>query len=108
MGHELRSDISHLISHLITHEKYASVFESFYVDMTESYYSEESRRISIAMKSDPAEFMIHCIGRVQDETQRSKDILLESSWELVRSTTERSLLQNQLSWVAMQGRSRSA
>jgi len=102
-NHELRPVISQLISHLITHDKYSDALESRYVDMTESYYSEESRRKSIAMKSDPAGFMIHCVARVQEEIERSRDMLLESSWELIRSTTERSLLQNQFGWVAVQG-----
>jgi cullin-4 len=49
------------------------------------------------------EFLVHCTLRVGEEEGRSRNVLPESSWAAVTRTTERSLLNERLTWVAKEG-----
>ena len=43
--------------------------------------------------------------RIQEETERSKAILVVGSWGLVREATEKALLDNRLKWLAFESKS---
>jgi hypothetical protein len=43
--------------------------------------------------------------RIQEETERSKAMLVVGSWGLVREATEKALLDNRLKWLAFESKS---
>lgn len=73
--------------------------------MTATYYADESARLMKALKSDPAEFMRRCLERVHQEVSRAKEMLVEDSWEKVRTVCEMALFEQSHSWVAVDGAS---
>ena len=101
--HELRSQIPELISHLVTHRVYDAVFEVFYVETTAAFYRAESSELSQKMVAAPKEFFRHVTLRVEEEIQRSKDLLPIGSWAKVREVTEQALLGDRLVWLAEGG-----
>ena len=103
LAHELRPEIKSLITHLRTHSMYFPAFESPFLKMTATYYTDESARLMKALKSDPAEFMKRCFERVKQEVDRAKDMFIEDSWEKVRATCEAALFDQSHSWVARDG-----
>jgi cullin-4 len=99
--HELRMTIRSLICHLDTHAHYSSVFESYYLRITSDFYSAES--LQKATKVNAQEFLKHCALRGSEEDARSRHVLPESSWGVVKKATERSLLDGRLTWLAKEG-----
>jgi hypothetical protein len=104
--YDLRPEIASLITHLRTHSTYFPAFESPFLKMTTAYYTDESERLMKALKSDPAEFMRRCLERVKQEVDRAKEMLIEDSWEKIRTACETSLFGPSHSWVAIDGASR--
>lgn len=103
LAHDLRPEIKSLIVHLRTHSMYFPAFESPFLKMTTSYYTDESARLMKALKSDPVEFMKLCMERVKQEVDRAKTMLVEDSWEKVRAACETALFEPSHSWVAIDG-----
>ncbi|KIM81855.1 hypothetical protein PILCRDRAFT_821213 [Piloderma croceum F 1598] len=96
--HGTRPVISSLICHLETHEHYSSVFESYYLLITSDFYAAESLLKSTTVNAQ--EFLKHCALRGSEEDARSRHVLPESSWGMVKKVTESSLLDGRLTWLA--------
>ncbi|KAJ7899955.1 Cullin-4B [Mycena olivaceomarginata] len=85
--------IPSLISHLYTHRQY-SVFEEFYRDVTWQYYEEESSKL--AEKNDPKGFFEYIQMRIQEEVERSKNLLPVASWSIIRDATPKTAIGDYL------------
>lgn len=103
LAHELRPEIKSLITHLRTHSMYFPTFESPFLKITAAYYTDESVRVTKALKSDPAEFMKRCLERVKQEVDRANEMFIQDSWEKVRAVCETALFEQSHSWVARDG-----
>ena len=101
--HDFRPEIRSLITHLRAHSMYFPAFESPFLKMTMTYYTDESARLMKALKSDPAEFMRRCLERVKHEVNRAKEMFIEDSWEKIRAVCETALFEPSHSWVAIDG-----
>ncbi|KXN88059.1 hypothetical protein AN958_07791 [Leucoagaricus sp. SymC.cos] len=97
--HDYRAPIPLLIGHLVNHSQY-SKFEKYYVDITREYYTTESERLAEEQQKDPQAFFRHVQSRLEEEQQRSKEVLPVGSWSLLRETTERALWSGRLEWLA--------
>ncbi|OBZ79494.1 Cullin-4 [Grifola frondosa] len=100
LPHELRDIIPILIDHLITHGQYTVLFETHFIDLTHSFYTEESTARAEALKDNARGFLSHCEARRTEEIQRAKDALPQQSWSVVIDTTDRALLKGRLDWLA--------
>jgi hypothetical protein len=96
----MRDYVSKLSSHLHSHGQYDYILESFYLECTESYYTNLSAELAQSLREDPNSFVKQAGVWIEDETQRAKDVLLTSSWGPVREVTLRALLGNRLEWLA--------
>ncbi|KAG6865824.1 hypothetical protein C0991_011443 [Blastosporella zonata] len=99
LAHSLRSEIPKLIAHLTAHSQYTA-FESNYVDIAIAFYTVESAELAQSMKSDARAFFNHISGRIEEEEQRSKDLLPIGSWDLVRKIVGQCIWGDRLEWVA--------
>ncbi|KAI0292249.1 Cullin-4B [Multifurca ochricompacta] len=97
--HPARLYIRTLISHLRTHAQYNAHFESQYVRRLSEYYTDQAKRIS-QLPNDPLVFLEYCSTKTDEEAARARAILPDTSWDAVQATTERSLLLDQLDWLA--------
>lgn len=69
--------------------------------MTAEFYAAESTEKAQSM--DARGFLEHCTLRVSEEDGRSRHVLPESSWAVVRRTTEIGLLDGRLTSLANEG-----
>ncbi|OSX68038.1 hypothetical protein POSPLADRAFT_1064405 [Postia placenta MAD-698-R-SB12] len=99
-AHKMRPHIPALIRHLSNHGRYTGIFESYYVDLTHEFYTEESTERAEALRSNAQDFLQHCTKRRLEEQQRAKDVLPESSCASVMDTTDKALLTGRLDWLA--------
>jgi len=99
----MRPFIKELVSHLVVHGQYHSLFETFYIDTTQSFYVTESIERAAALKHQAQKFITHVNLRVEEEIQRCRDVLPEGSWGNVEEVTEKALLAGRLEWLATQG-----
>jgi cullin-4 len=88
---------------LTIHGEYNSVFESFYLEVTRSFYVAESLECAQALKHRASEFFEHINSRMDEETQRSQDVLLVGSYGIVTEVTENAMLGGRLEWLAKEG-----
>ncbi|KZT09051.1 Cullin-4B [Laetiporus sulphureus 93-53] len=98
--HKLRDQILKLIRHLFVHGQYHAVFESFYISLTRSFYAAESAERAEALKGNAQKFLKHCEHRRQEEDQRARDVLPESSRGEIIDVTDKALLSSRLVWLA--------
>ncbi|TFK28425.1 Cullin-4B [Coprinopsis marcescibilis] len=94
-----RNQIRELVKFLILHKQY-TVFEEYYLEITQLYYEKESKGNAEVMKDDPKAFFYRVEGRVMQEGRRSEDLLPIGSWSIVAETTERALLKDRAEWLA--------
>lgn len=87
-----------LIAHLVAHKQY-SAFEEYYLQLTKEFYTIESAGLADTMEGEPRRFFKHIHTRIQEEEQRSKNVLLVGSWGLVREVAERALWEGRVEWV---------
>jgi cullin-4 len=99
----MRPLIKELVLHLQTHGQYHTLFESYYLDITRSFYAAESIEQSEAFKNEAYKFIHHVCTRVDEELQRCQAVLPETSRILVEQTTENALMESQLEWLATDG-----
>jgi cullin-4 len=99
----MRPPIKELVLHLQTHGQYHPLFESYYLDITRSFYVAESNEQSEAFKNEAYKFIHHICTRVDEELQRSQAVLPDSSRILVQQTTEIALMESRLDWLAFDG-----
>ncbi|PPQ84539.1 hypothetical protein CVT25_007609 [Psilocybe cyanescens] len=97
--HRDRDVIPALIQHLIRHHQY-SAFEEYYIDITRTFYLEESSYKSVALKDDPKAFFNSASSRINEEVARSKAVLPVATWSIIREVTENSLWKGRLEWLA--------
>ncbi|KAH7907189.1 Cullin-4B [Hygrophoropsis aurantiaca] len=98
--HPQRNSVKSLVTHLVTHETYATVLEATYLQHATNFYKDESEVKTQAEKSIAYEFLTLCRQRVDEEEARVKEVLLESTWPLVKEATQNALLVGQLPWLA--------
>ena len=99
--HKSRDTIRTLISHLSTHSQYVSIFETYYLDLTKSFYAAESLKYEV--KGKARKFLSHCMLRESEEDARAAYVLPEQSRVAVNETTEQALLDGRLVWLAEEG-----
>ncbi|KAI9450503.1 Cullin-4B [Lactarius psammicola] len=97
--HAVRPHIRTLIRHLRIHSQYNAHFESPYVRRLSEYYTDQAKRRS-GPSNDPLTFLNYCATKRDEEASRARAILPDSSWDAVEATTERSLLLDNLDWLA--------
>lgn len=99
-----RGEIPKLIAHLNTHGQY-SAFEDNYLRFTQTFYEAESKERAEALKSqgDAKGFFRHVHQRIEEEENRSKELLPVGSWGIIRKTTEQALLGRTSVWLADNG-----
>ena len=95
--------ISDLVSHLLTHGQYSSLFEPFYLDITQSFYASESMAHWDMVNVDTGAFIAFVNSRVEEERQRAKAVLPSRSWKIVEDVTEKALLGGRLEELALKG-----
>ncbi|EPQ61295.1 Cullin-domain-containing protein [Gloeophyllum trabeum ATCC 11539] len=98
-AHELRPRFQELIGHLYVYGQYSPVLEVPYLEFTEAFYTAESQALYETCDS-ARDFAKECKIRIQEEEQRAREVLSPKSWDEVRKTTERQLLNSRLKWLA--------
>ncbi|KAA1475398.1 Cullin-4B [Dentipellis sp. KUC8613] len=98
--HRDRPLIADLIKHLEIHQKYPSVFESYYMELTKNYYVAEAAELLSAPDKDALKLFEHTVSRIEEEKQRAKELLPVASWTTAQEMTERALVAEQLPWLA--------
>ncbi|GJE92100.1 cullin-domain-containing protein [Phanerochaete sordida] len=96
--HEARPLIVALVSQLQRHGLYHDILESFYLTKVHDYYVEEARKLRETLQPD--EFCRHAGDRHDEEVERARDVLLESSTQRVALETDTALLTAHLDWIA--------
>ncbi|GBE81488.1 hypothetical protein SCP_0312170 [Sparassis crispa] len=99
-NHELRRLIPALIKHLQNHCQYEGQFESYYINLTREFYTQESAEYAKRLKDSARGFLKHCEARRTEELKRAQDLLPEETWNQAVDTTDRALLTNRLDWLA--------
>ncbi|KAG6890869.1 hypothetical protein C0992_012005 [Termitomyces sp. T32_za158] len=89
MAHSRRPEILKLVTHLALHNQYHA-FETFYIKITREFYAAETAELSQSM-SNARNFFGHIMVRIEEEEQRSKDVLPVGSWNVVRQAVEESV-----------------
>jgi Cullin family len=79
------------------------LFESFYIDITRSFYAEESAERSASINVDAGEFISHVVSRVKEEKQRATALLPPQSWSIIEGVAEKALLDCRLHDLASKG-----
>ena len=78
------------------------MIQSTYLNLTHTFYTAESNVLADSgMKAN--DFLRHAQTRSQEEHERASDVLVESSVQDVRDTTETALLTGRLQWIAKDG-----
>lgn len=103
-AHELRHLIPELIKHLQLHSQYQRLFESYYINLTREFYTQESAECAESLKSNARDFLEHCRARQIEERKRAQELLPEDSVPDVVDTTNRAMLVGRLDWLASDGR----
>lgn len=89
---------------MISYGLYDSIIQETYLSLTHAFYTRESdARFNNGIGAD--EFLQHIQGRSREEFERAHDVLVDSSVNAVRDTTESALLANRLQWLAKDGSS---
>ncbi|KNZ75711.1 Cullin-4B [Termitomyces sp. J132] len=99
MAHSRRPEIPKLIVHLTVHNQYHA-FEAFYIKITREFYTAEATELSQSMTSNARRFFGHIIVRIEEEEQRSKDLLPVGSWNIVRQAVDECIWGGRLEWLA--------
>ncbi|KAG6873267.1 hypothetical protein C0995_001041 [Termitomyces sp. Mi166 len=99
MAHSHRPEILKLIAHLTRHNQYHA-FEAFYIKITREFYTAEAAELSQSVALNARNFFGHIIARIEEEEQRSKDLLLVGSWNIVLQAVEECIWGGRLEWVA--------
>ncbi|KZT24381.1 Cullin-4B [Neolentinus lepideus HHB14362 ss-1] len=97
--HELRPRFQELINHLYIYGQYVPIMERPYLEFTEAYYIAESQRLYETC-GHAREFAKECKRRIQEEEQRSREVLSPASWNFIKEMTEKQLLNGRLKWLA--------
>lgn len=97
-AHEARPVISALVTQLERHALYQDILESFYIKKTNEYYVEEAKRLRQELQ--PSEFCRHAEERHDQEVERARSVLLESSAQKISLETDTALLTAHLDWIA--------
>lgn len=99
--HPLRPTITALIARLVHHAHYTTAFETYYLDLTTSFYTAESTHQAESLTAE--KFLVHCQARRDEEMERAKAVMPEKSWEGVMDKTDRALLGGRLEWLVKDG-----
>lgn len=102
-AHPNRAVIPVLVSHLIRHHQYAAI-EKEYVDLTQSFYQQESAEKAESLKAEPKAFFEQACTRISEESARVEAVLPVSAWGLVRTATEWSLWGGRVEWICKASR----
>ncbi|KAJ8589085.1 Cullin-domain-containing protein [Rhizopogon salebrosus TDB-379] len=98
--HIHRAFLKALVSHLVTHNIYDTIFEHYFLEQTLVYFSTESRRKVEVEDVSAQEFLSHCRERSTEEESRAKDVMLDGTVALVKDTSIRALFEGRLEWMA--------
>ncbi|KAH6905870.1 Cullin-4B [Coprinopsis sp. MPI-PUGE-AT-0042] len=87
-----RPDVAELVSHLIAHRQYHTMFEAHYIEATHNFYQEESQAIGESLKDDPKALFDRIESRIKQEVERTRLLLPVGSWTSALETTEGALV----------------
>ncbi|KAI0078540.1 Cullin-domain-containing protein [Panus rudis PR-1116 ss-1] len=96
--HKVRPYIPQLVSRLTHHNQYEPMFERPFLAFTQKFYATEAIERSKELK--PEVFVKHCLMRQQEEAERVRAVMPETSWSIVEDTVLRALLTDRLDWLA--------
>ncbi|KJA20855.1 hypothetical protein HYPSUDRAFT_203447 [Hypholoma sublateritium FD-334 SS-4] len=97
-AHPNRAVIPVLVSHLLRHHQYTAI-EKEYVDLTQSFYQQESAEKAESLKAEPRVFFEQACTRISEESARVEAVLPVSAWSLVRTSTEWALWGGRVEWI---------
>lgn len=72
--------------------------------MTRSFYLAESVEQAEALKNNPKDFFWRGKERIDEEINRSKAILPETAWNLIREITEKAFWDGRIEWLSEKSR----
>jgi cullin-4 len=98
--HIHRPFLKELVSHLVTHYVYDTIFERHFVEQTQEYFSKESYQMVEVEKTKAKLFLAHCNQRTNEEQGRARDLMPDSTIALVKETAIRALFEGRLEWMA--------
>lgn len=102
--HIHRPFLKALVSQLLTHNIYDTIFEHYFVEQTRAYFFTESRRKVEVEDVSAQQFLSHCRERSNEEDGRAKDVMPGGTVALVRDASIRALYEGRLEWIAKEGR----
>ncbi|KAI0719069.1 Cullin-4B [Cerioporus squamosus] len=98
--HRLRSYLPQLVRHLRAYNLYADLIELTYLNLTQTFYTKESSDL-VARGDVPADVFLNKVDqRIQEEEERARAVLIESSIAAAKDTTRSALLTGRLPWLA--------
>jgi cullin-4 len=98
--HIHRPFLKELVSHLVTHYVYDTIFERHFVEQTQEYFSKESYQMVEVEKTKAKLFLAHCNQRTNEEQGRARDLMPDGTVALVKDTAIRALFEGRLEWMA--------
>jgi cullin-4 len=101
--HIHRPFLKKLVSHLVTHYVYDTIFERHFVEQTQEYFSKESYQMVEVEKTKAKLFLAHCNQRTNEEQGRARDLMPDGTVALVKDTAIRALFEGRLEWMAKEG-----
>lgn len=101
--HALRPVVKQLVRHIYSFGLYDDVIESTYLNLTHAYYTKESNDL-VANGVTAANFLNKHDERVQQESVRAADVLLDRSFASVKDTAQGALVTGRLQWLAKDGK----
>ena len=102
--HIHRPFLKALVSQLVTHNIYDTIFEHYFVEQTRVYFFTESRRKVEVENVSAQQFLLHCRGRSDEEDSGAKDVMPGGTVALVKDASTGALYEGRLEWMAKEGR----
>ena len=90
--------------HLRAYNLYADLIELTYLNLTQTFYTNESSTLVERGDVPADEFLNKVDQRIHEEEERARAVLVESSINAVKDTTRSALLTGRLQWLAKDGK----
>ena len=90
--------------HLRAYTLYADLIELTYLNLTQTFYTNESSTLVERGDVPADEFLNKVDQRIHEEEERARAVLVESSINAVKDTTRSALLTGRLQWLAKDGK----
>ncbi|KAF8845530.1 Cullin-domain-containing protein [Paxillus ammoniavirescens] len=103
--HPKRESIQRLVSHLLTHDTFALIFERFILEQTLSFYTAEAKSKIEKLRISAEEYLAHVSVRTREERERAEAVCCGIGQTVggIVQAARRGLLAGRLDWVAREG-----